>query len=110
MIDTYGLNATYVSTCGSRSKTHARRLVSERHLKIWTCVLLQWRKAAKAWRKISGTVCEYHYLYKIRARKHDHNSLSRFSSGAKGRERVAKARRKGSFGDSTFEQRPSYWC
>ena len=37
--------------------------------------LLQWRKAAKAWRKVrEGS--EYHYLYEVCTRKHDHNSVS----------------------------------
>jgi len=72
--------------------------------------LLQWQKAAKARRKVRER-SEYHYLYKICTRKHDHNSLSRFCWGAKGRERVAKARRKGQFwgtnGNHNFEQPPN---
>ena len=82
---------------GSRFKTRSRLLVSEWHLQIWTC-LLQWRKAAKARRK----VCErskYHYLCKI-CTEHDHNSLSRFCCTKDSRKRRVRA----VLGNHNFEQ------
>ena len=57
---------------GSRSKTRGRLLVSEWHLQIWTC-LLQWRKAAKARRKVRER-SKYHYLCEI-CTEHDHKRL-----------------------------------
>ena len=82
---------------GSRSKTHARLLVYEWHLQIWTCVFAAVAKGCESAAKGSRKV--WIPLYKICTRKHDHNSLYRFCWGAKGRERVAKVRVKGIFGE-----------
>ena len=76
----------YMIWYGSRSKTHARLLVSEWRLQIF---LLQWRKAAKGRSKVRER-SEYHYFCQICTRKHDPNSVSRFCSGAQGRERAAQ--------------------
>ena len=99
--------ATYcISTYGSRPKTHARLLVSEWHLQIWMCMFCcsgeRPRKGGVRFAKGLNTI-----IYKpISKRKPDHNLMSRFCWGAKGRERFAKARRKGVFGYHNFGQPP----
>ena len=91
---------------GSRPKTHARLLVSEWHLQIWMCMFCcsgeRPRKGGVRFAKGLNTI-----IYKpISKRKPDHNLMSRFCWGAKGRERFAKARRKGVFGYHNFGQPP----
>ena len=87
-------------------KTHARLLVSEWPLQIWMCMFCcsgeRPRKGGVRFAKGLNTI-----IYKpISKRKPDHNLMSRFCWGAKGRERFAKARRKGVFGYHNFGQPP----
>ena len=86
-------SSTYIYIYGSRPKTHARLLVSDLHLQIWMCMFCcsgdRPRKGGIRFAKDLNTI-----IYKrISKRKPDHNLMSRFCWGAKGRERFAKARR-----------------
>ena len=75
---------------GSRSKTHARPFsIRVESADMDLCFLLR-PKAAKARQKVCEGF-EYHCLHEILTRKHDHNSLSRFCWGGKGRKRVESA-------------------
>ena len=69
--------------------------------------LLQWRKAAKARRKVREKVwIPVSKLHEICTRKHDHNSVSRFCWEAEGRERSRKRGIRAVLGNHNFEQPP----
>ena len=97
MIGIWQLDDMYIYIWGNRPKTHARLLVSEWHLQIWMCMFCcsveRPRKGGIRFATGLNTA-----IYKpTNKRKPDHNLMSRFCWGAKGRARFAKARRKGSF-------------